>query len=192
MKNPIYEPDDDSFLLADALKKELKDLKNKKIDFSNLKLLDMGTGSGYLGEIAVKKRINTTFVDTNPEAIERLNKKFKNKKNTSIIESDLFEKLENEKFDLIIFNTPYLPEDEELFDPALHGGKKGYEVTIKFIKQINNHLIKNGLVLFLISSLTHPDVIEAELYKQNLEFKITSRKKLFFEELLIYRVKQDE
>jgi methylase of polypeptide subunit release factors len=36
------------------------------------------------------------------------------------------------KFDLIVFNPPYLPQELPERDKALEGGKKGYEVLERF------------------------------------------------------------
>lgn len=187
-ENPVYEADEDSYLLIEALDDELSSLKSSKLKLSSLSLLDMGSGSGVIGEFALKKKIATTFVDINPLSIDYISKKFSNKKLATIIESDLFSNIPNTKFDIITFNTPYLPDDEELIDPALHGGPVGYEVTVKFLDGVKSFLSKDGVLIFLISSLTHPDVVEAKLYKLGLSYKIVKRKKLFFEELLVYRV----
>lgn len=187
-KHPLYEPDDDSFLVVEALENELKPLSKKET--SSLNVLDMGSGTGVIGEVALKKGANVVFVDVNPVAIDFLKKKFSKKKNSLVVESDLFEKVPVKKFDLITFNTPYLPDDEEIHDLALHGGPIGYEVTIKFLDSVLDYLSDGGVLIFLISSLTHPDVIEAKLYDLNLDYKIVGRKKLFFEELLVYRVVQ--
>lgn len=187
-KNPVYEADEDSYLLIDSLSSELSLIKSSGVKLSSLSLLDMGTGSGVIGEFALKKKISVTFADINPDSISLITNKFSKKKNSTIIESDLFENIPSQKFDLITFNTPYLPEDEDLFDPALHGGPIGYEVTVRFIDSVVDYLSEKGVLIFLISTLTHPDVVEAALYKQKLDFEIVNRKKLFFEELLVYRV----
>lgn len=187
-EHPLYEPDDDSFLMVEVLDTELSSLKKSGVKLSTLNLLDMGSGSGVIGESALKKGLTVVFVDVNPVAIDFMEKRFSKKKNALIVESDLFERVPAKKFDIITFNTPYLPDDEELQDLALHGGPVGYEVTLRFLENVTDYLSENGVLIFLISSLTHPDVVEAQLYKLNLDYKIVGRKKLFFEELLVYRV----
>ena len=172
----IYQPAEDSYFFADFIKKYLK--KNKINSY-----LDIGTGSGILAETASKflNKKNILTVDINPEAVKLLNqKKFK------AIKSNLFEKVKT-KFDLITFNAPYLPFDER--EPkesqvATTGGKKGDEISLKFLKQAKKHLKKNGKILLLISSLTPINKI------QKLNPKIVARKKLFFEQLLILEFKK--
>jgi len=86
------------------------------------------------------------------------------------------------KFDVIIFNPPYLPMDEK--EPkdsrtATTGGKKGNELIIKFLKQAKNHLA-NGGKIFLITSSLSPEINFIEFgYKA----EIINEKKLFFEQI---------
>jgi len=169
----IYQPAEDSYFFSSFIKKYLKFQSP-----SFLKILDMGTGSGILSETASKfvSKKNITSVDINPESVKLLRKK-----NFKSIKSDLFKKIKN-KFDLIIFNAPYLPQDKrepKLSQLATTGGKNGDEISVKFLKQAKRHLNKNGKIFLLVSSLTPTSKIK----KYNP--KIVARKKIFMEELLI-------
>ncbi|MFH0808827.1 MAG: HemK2/MTQ2 family protein methyltransferase [archaeon] len=176
----IYQPAEDSLLFADLLEKELAKLTKK--DF-NLKFLEVGTGSGILSKTASKflSAKNILALDINPDAVKALQKeKFKT------IQSDLFKNIEN-KFDLIIFNAPYLPLDKR--EPkssqlTTTGGKRGDEISLKFLTQAKQHLNPNGKIFLLISSLTPQDKI-----KKLWPHKIVARKKIFMEELLILEFK---
>ena len=169
----IYQPSDDSFLLAEFVKREIK-----KDDFTNV--LDMGSGSGIQAEIAIKSGINPkniVLVDINPDAIKLLKKKFPKSK---IILSDLFSKIpKKSEFDLIIFNPPYLPDHEFDKGADTSGGKKGSEVLNKFLKKAKLHLAENGKILVLISNFTKG------IDWQDYEKKLLGTKKIFFEELYI-------
>ncbi len=165
----IYQPAEDSYLLAQTLKREIK---NKDI-----RALEIGCGSGVqlkaLKELGIK---NIFGVDISPDAIEHCKQLgFK------CIESDLFSKLKG-KYDLIIFNPPYLPDHEFDKKRDTSGGKKGSEIINRFLKKAHKYLNKNARVFLLVSSLTKH--IKWEGYNK----KIISRKKLFFEELYIYKL----
>ena len=166
----IYEPAEDSFLLKNQLKKYIK---------KDMKVLDMGTGSGIQALEAKSLGANILATDINPECINHI-KKLKIKS----IQSNLFENIK-EKFDLIIFNPPYLPEDKrEPEDSKLSttGGKKGSETINKFLKQAKEHLKKNGKILIVVSSLTKG------IDKKNFKFKKIAEQKIPFEKLYVYLI----
>ena len=104
----------------------------------------------------------------------------------TVVQSDLFQNIK-EKFDTIIFNPPYLP-DQEPKDLALDGGKQGYELTEKFLKHAKTHINKNGTILLLFSSLTNKEKINDILKTNNYTFKEVDQLKLDFEELYIYKI----
>jgi len=191
----IYQTAEDSYFFANFLKKYLKSLQPNThyptpTFLSSIKMLDMGTGSGILSETASKflNKKNITPIDINLKSVKLLKQKgFK------AIKSNLFKNIplpttKNQKpttsnrFDLIVFNAPYLPFDKK--EPkdsqlATTGGKHGDEISIKFLRQAKKHLTKNGKIFLLISTLTPINRIK----KYNP--KIVAKKKIFMEELLI-------
>jgi len=168
----MYPPKEDSFFLSEELKKHLKS-KNKKI-----KILDMGTGSGIQAETCFGLGFkNILCCDIDRESITHAKKLgFK------AIKSNLFNSIKT-RFDLIIFNPPYLPEHKYDREKDTTGGKSGDETILRFLKQAKKHLNKNGEILLLISSLTPTDRIAEELEKYN--HKIIAEKNIFFEKLKI-------
>ena len=106
----------------------------------------MGTGAGILALEAAKHAEEIVAVDINSEAVEQV-KKTKNKK-IKAIQSDLFDNIDG-KFDLIIFNPPYLPDDPEVKDIALDGGPEGYEFIERFLKKTKPYLKEDGKILLL-------------------------------------------
>ena len=175
----IYEPREDSFLMENAVKK-----------YTYGKVLDMGTGSGIQAIAAAKnKKVKSILaVDINKEAVmEALQNAMNKGIPLSVLQSDLFGNID-EKFDTIIFNPPYLPSDPKLKDLTLDGGKEGYELIQKFLKQAKKHLEKNGIILLLFSSLTDKDKVEDILTKNKYKFKEVDKLNLDFEELYIYRI----
>ncbi len=176
----IYQPSEDSYLLQESLKKYLK--KYKK----NINILDMGSGSGIQAQTCKDlgfKKVLTS--DINPEVIKHLKKQ-----KLKTILSNLFSDIpKTKKFDLIIFNPPYLPEDKrEPLDSKLQttGGKKGYEIIIKFLTQAKKHLTKKGKILLLFSSLSKPSIIKTKSKKQGYSIKKLNQTSLFFEKLYVY------
>ncbi|MEK6889662.1 MAG: HemK2/MTQ2 family protein methyltransferase [Nanoarchaeota archaeon] len=175
--NLIYEPSDDSFLLAKQVKKYAK----------NKKVLDIGSGSGIQALTAKKAKAKSILAsDINKLAVKKI-------KSLGIesIYSNLFSKIKG-RYDLIIFNPPYLPEDKNEDSQSsliTSGGKKGDELTLKFLKQAKKHLKKSGIILIVISSLSPFERIESTLKGLNLKFKILESKNLFMERLSVLEIK---
>jgi len=93
------------------------------------------------------------------------------------------------KFDLIIFNPPYLPEhpkEDRETKRVVCGGKKGYETIERFLKQAKKHLNKNGEVLFVFSSLTNKSKVDEILRRCKYRFKCLEEEKCFYEILYVY------
>jgi len=137
----IYKPAEDSYLLK-------KNIINYVLARHPKKVLDMGTGSGIIALTFVDLGIPKVFAsDINKKALDKLKK---TEKRINTIYSNLFDNID-EKFDLISFNTPYLPVDniKENNDPIWSGGKEFIE---NFLQLSKSYLTKNGCVLFTYSS----------------------------------------
>lgn len=160
-------------------------INNNNNSIKNIKILDMGSGSGIQAQTCKNLGFkNILTADINKEAVILLKKQgFKS------IKSNLFSKLKKNKFDIIIFNPPYLPDDKN--EPkdsklATTAGKKGYEIIIKFIKQAKYHLKENGKILLLFSSLSKPSIIIKTAKKLGYNIKKINKKLIFFETLYVY------
>ena len=183
----IYQPLEDSFLLEEQVKK-----------FAKGAVLDMGTGSAIQALAAAKKKkVNEVVaLDVQKDVIEFCSQSIKKSK-IRFLQSNLFDsfrknkKYKSKKFDTIIFNPPYLPDEPKVRDVALDGGKKGFEVVQKFIGSVWPHLKDDGIILLLISSLTNKPKVEEILTKNLFEFKVVSRKHIFFEDLFIYLIQKN-
>ena len=126
----VYDPAEDTFLFAENFEVKEGDL-----------ILDIGTGCGLLGILASKKAERVIAVDFNPFAIRCA------KENSAInsvsskidfIQASLLKALNHSiKFDLILFNAPYLPsekgEEASWIGRAWAGGANGREVIDQFI-----------------------------------------------------------
>jgi release factor glutamine methyltransferase len=119
----IYEPKEDSFLLQKYVKKFA----------SEKSVLDMGTGSGIQAEAAMDAMAEHVLaVDIDVKSVDKLSTR-----DYEVRRSDLFSRVD-EKFDLIIFNPPYLPQnpDEDSESArATTGGVKGDEIMLDFLNQ---------------------------------------------------------
>ncbi len=192
----VYLPSDDTDLLLEVIEEKItKANKNYK------KAIEIGSGNAFLS-LAIYGNVKELYsTDINPIVIDYLLnvKERYNLEKMKVVYSNLFDSIdETEKFDLIIFNPPYVPteelsEDEDLdeingYDLAVNGGIEGREIIDKFIEQLPKHLLEKGECYLLISSLNNPIEIIENLKHKKLNAEIIGSKKLFFEELFVLKI----
>ena len=176
----VYQPAEDTFLLAE-------NLKVKKTD----KVLEIGTGTGIIAILASKITERIIAVDVNKYAVECARKNSKiNHSNIDIKLGDLFDPVKDEKFDIILFNTPYLPtnEDERIDDElevAWDGGTDGRVVINRFIEGLSEHLNPKGRVQLVQSSLSNVEETIGRLMEKGFDVSITANERFFFEEVVV-------
>ena len=163
---------------------ETEELVEKTLDYikklfpnQDLKIIDLGTGTGCIG-ITLKKLLpssNVTLVDISKDTLE-VTKENAKKLNTevTIIQSDYFDNIEG-LFDVVISNPPYIKEDEEIEiivkenEPhlALYAGLDGLDAYRKIISTIKPHLNEHYLIAFEIGCTQKEDI--TNLLRENLE-----------------------
>ncbi len=178
----VYLPREDSELLAEAV--EQQELKGRKC-------LDMGCGSGLLAFVMSKKGAAVTAADVNLEAVKTTRENAEsNGAGVYAVYSDLFSNIK-EKFDLIVFNPPYLPgEGSEKKELTYYGGKDGRETITMFLQQAGKFLRKNGRIFLLISTVTGEREVSGIARENGYSVKETARKKVPWEELIVMEIRQ--
>ncbi len=82
------------------------------LELKDKTLLELGAGTGLISIYSKKHNANVTATDVNPTAIKsiQLNAE-KNNVKLNIIQSDLFDNIPPQIFEIIIINPPYFPKD---------------------------------------------------------------------------------
>lgn len=178
--NNTYPPAEDTYLLLKAAKQEAR-----RDDM----VLEIGCGRGLISEEIALHVKNAIATDLNPYAVAEA----KNR-GVEVIMADLFKGIRG-RFDLVIFNPPYLPtsnaeRSDDWMNVALDGGSTGRDVIARFIESLEGHLTEHGRSLLLISSLTGK--VEVEDLARSFRFNVeeVDHKKVFFETLYVLRLKR--
>lgn len=167
-----YRPREDSLLLKQRL---------KELDLEGKRVLDMGTGPGILAVAAAKKAADVVASDVDPGALEDAESYAEEEGvggSITFVESDLFGDVDG-KFDLIVFNPPYLRGDDYL---ALEGGEGGVELTEKFLEKAQDYLERGGEILFIASSRSG-----VESLRDRFDLETVAERKLWFETLYLFK-----
>lgn len=128
----------------------------KKLNIKNPIILDLCTGSGCIA-IALKKELKESTIyasDISKKALNIAKKNIElNNVEITLLKSNLFKKIKNIKFDVIISNPPYVSKSEKLpkevkYEPklALFSKDKGFEFTTKIIRESNKYLKKKAIL----------------------------------------------
>ncbi len=151
---PRFETEELIFKTINLIKKNLNE---------NIKVLDIGTGSGCIS-IALKKEIpglDITAVDISEDAlVVAKNNALENNCEINFIKSDLFNNIDD-KYDLIISNPPYISYDEQIMDIvkknephlALYAKNNGLYFYEEIIKNSSNYLNDKNIIAFEIGYL---------------------------------------
>ncbi|MFX1566167.1 MAG: HemK2/MTQ2 family protein methyltransferase [Promethearchaeota archaeon] len=120
-------------------------------------VLEIGTGSGAIAAAAANQAQSVIATDVNPYAVQcaqatmRLNGL---EKKVSVLQGDLFAPVLEKRFDVVLFNPPYLAfRPQSLLAKAWSAGPN-FELLEKFLCGVREVLTDKGEIQILLSSAT--------------------------------------
>ncbi len=151
-------------------------------------VLDMGTGSGVCALFAARHARRVVAVDVNPGAVRCATANaLLNHLDTRIEvhQGDLFTPVSGERFDLVLFNPPFLvgaPKD------ARDAAWRSSDVPQRFAADLAAHLKPNGAALVLLSSFGDAcPRYETELRARGFRLDVFARRRYVNETVTILR-----
>ena len=195
--NHIYEPSEDSFLLIDALEKDLEFLRALHPTLC----LEVGSGSGVvLTALATALGPQCTYLatDINPKACQiTLETARVNNVVINAINTDLTHGIRRGNIDVLIFNPPYVvtPSEEVGRGDLEHtwaGGVLGREVMDRLLPVVNEVLAPQGVFYLVVVRENRPLEVTEGMAKQGFKCETVLRRTTGPEKLSILRFCRDE
>ncbi|MCQ2506568.1 MAG: peptide chain release factor N(5)-glutamine methyltransferase [Lachnospiraceae bacterium] len=165
VNSDVLTPRPETELLVNLVVNYVK--KANKLQNRVWNILDLCTGSGAIA-VSIKKELDEAGIqskvaagDISSKALVIANENaLLNEACVDFEESDLFEKFEGQRFDIIVSNPPYIKSDEieglmeEVRDHepriALDGGATGLDFYRKIVSEAKSHLFPGGFLAFEI------------------------------------------
>ncbi|MFB6091095.1 MAG: HemK2/MTQ2 family protein methyltransferase [Halobellus sp.] len=192
----VYQPAEDSGLLASAV-----------VERGRGRLLEVGTGSGWVAERAVRDAPEVDSVvasDLNPHACRAARKRASETASEvdgdspafEVVRGSLVEPFADAAFDTVAFNPPYLPTDpdnewDDWMERALSGGESGRELVDPFLESVDRVLAPDGVVLLLVSSLTGYDAVLDHAADCGFASEVVVEESYPFETLTVVALRSD-
>ncbi len=169
----VYPPKEDTFLLLEHL-----------AVVPGERVLEMGCGTGLLSCHISAAGGLLTAADVNPHAVRCTRDNLhRNRLAGEVVESDLFQNVPG-RFDLMVFNPPYLAAEEEgVLERSWAGGRTGLDVLSPFLQGAGEHLRPGGRILLLLSSEMDAPGLDALL--SGFAHRRLGSRHYFFEELWV-------
>lgn len=165
----------------------LKQIKN--LSLKNKKFLEPGAGSGFLSVYAAKQGALVTATDINPAAIKCLEENsYQNKVHINIIESDLFDDIPPQTFDIIAINPPYYKKDPESYsDYAWNCGENG-EYFQKLFRQLKEYVHAETKILMVLCDGCDTNMVKSMAGEKGFAMQTILIKENVLEKNFIYQV----
>ncbi|XP_063705957.1 methyltransferase N6AMT1 [Culicoides brevitarsis] len=202
----VYEPSEDSFLLLDALEKDMEVIRANK----PLVCAELGSGSGII-ITALSKLVESNShciaVDISKIACGVTKRTaIANKTHVDCLNMNLLSSIKDHSVDLLVFNPPYVPsrldkdtEERQLEQESVGassdnlirtwaGGVNGREVIDKVVEEIDRVLAPHGTFYLLLLKENKPNEIIGDLKKRQFRAEIFMERRIIGEHLVILKI----
>jgi len=165
----------------------LKYLRDKNLKGNTL--LELGAGTGLISVFCAKNEAIVSATDINSKAIQNIKDNSSNNSvSINIIQSNLFDKIPEQKFDWIIINPPYYPKDpQNEYEQAWFCGSN-FQFFIKLFDQLGIYSGKSSNIILILSEDCDIRRILKIAENKSFTFDVIKRKRKWGEWNYLYRI----
>jgi release factor glutamine methyltransferase len=123
-------------------------------DLENVKLLELGSGSGLVSVFAAKKGARVIASDINTKAVSATHENAKsNEVMVEAICSDMFEEIPLMPFDWVVINPPYYPANPKTEEEHAWYCGAGHEYFKKLFSSLEHYTDEESKILIILSDV---------------------------------------
>jgi release factor glutamine methyltransferase len=151
-------------------------------------VLDMGVGSGIGAVAAARWAGRVVAVDINPAAVRcaRINALLNHvEERVEVYQGDLFAPVRGQRFDVVLFNPPYLRGTPQ---NGIEQALWATDVVERFTIDLRDHLAPDGSALLLLSSIGDTASFLKTFRAHGFAVAVVAERNLVNEMLTIYRL----
>ena len=163
----------------------------EKLTLQGKDFLELGAGNGLISIYAAKQDAKVTATDINHVAIEflRINSE-ENNFRLNIVQSDLFENISVQQFDIIAINPPYYKKNPQtLIDHAWYCGENG-EFFFDLFRQLLKYIHKDSVVIMVLCDGCDLGMIEEAANQNGFKLSCVQIKQSLIEKNFIYKIEK--
>ena len=162
-----------------------------ELNLQSRSLLELGSGSGVISVWAAKKGATVTASDINPKAVQNTveNARF-NQVKINVVQSDLFDQLENSSFDYIIVNPPYYPKTPSNDAEKAWFCGQHFEYFQQLYAQLSKNIFRNSLVYLILSEDCDLTTIRGIANDHRLQMQEIKRIRKWWETNYLFCIRQ--
>ena len=151
------------------------------------RVLDLGCGSGACGLVAARRASQVVAVDISPAAVRctRINALLNNI-NLEVRPGDLFEPVQDDRFDVVLFNPPYyrgMPTNVRDY------AWRSPDLSERFAAELGNHVRPGGHALLVLSSDGDTGAFLRALEQAGFTHSVVARRDFINEVMSVHRVR---
>jgi len=159
------------------------------IHVSGKKVLELGAGSGLISLHLAQREATVFASDISPSAIKNIRENaLNNKLQVNVIQSDIFDNMTLQKFDLIIVNPPYYPYDPASESEYAWYCGRNFQYFKRLFSQISNHINPDSEIYMILSEDCDLDSITKIALSEQLTMTMVLSKRKWWEWNYIYKI----
>ncbi len=158
------------------------------------RVLELGTGTGAIAAFAARYAKRVVATDINPYSVKCAKETIRLNRLESVVDvkqGNLFEPVQRQRFDLILFNPPYLTgKPRDLLAQAWYAGPQ-CKLIYRFLVEAPRNLTKKGRIQILFSSVAPLQEILHMIEQSNFQLEILATGRLlgFLETLYLFQLR---